>query len=98
MDRNTNLPAFNATLACYGAVFTFVHVFYIMKFLMVTKKKYIRKISKSRYQWPCGLTHGYEAARLMELRVRILPGHGCMSVVSVVCGQVEVSATVRSLV
>ena len=30
---------------------------------------------------------------LLGLRVRIQPGHGCLSVVSVVCCQVEVSAT-----
>ena len=34
----------------------------------------------------------------MELRVPIPPGQGCLSVVSVVCFQVEVSATGRSVV
>jgi len=34
----------------------------------------------------------------MELRVRIPPGQGCLSVVSVVCFRVKVSATGRSLV
>ena len=33
------------------------------------------------------------AARLLRSWVRIPPGTGCLSVVSVVCGQVEVSAT-----
>jgi hypothetical protein len=33
------------------------------------------------------------AARLLGLRVRIPPGHGCLSVVSVVFCQVEVSAS-----
>ena len=33
------------------------------------------------------------AARLLRSWVRIPPGHGCLSVVSVVCCQVEVSAT-----
>ena len=33
------------------------------------------------------------AVRLLGLRVRIPPGHGCPSLVSVVCCQVEVSAT-----
>ena len=52
-----------------------------------------------RSQWPCGLTHMSAAARLLRLWVRIPPvGHGCLSVVSVVCCQVEVSATGRSLV
>jgi len=31
------------------------------------------------------------AARLLGLRVRIPPGHGCLSLVSVVCCQVEIS-------
>jgi hypothetical protein len=31
------------------------------------------------------------AAGLLGLRVRIPPGHGCLSVLSVVCCQVEVS-------
>jgi len=47
MGRATNLPPFTAILACYGAAFTGIHVFYIIKFLMVTKK-YISKITKSR--------------------------------------------------
>ena len=34
-----------------------------------------------------------QAARLLRFWVRIPPGHGCLSVVSVVCCQVEVSAT-----
>jgi hypothetical protein len=38
------------------------------------------------------------AARLLGLRVRIPPGHGCLSLVNVVCCQVEVSAPGRSLV
>jgi hypothetical protein len=71
MGRATNLPAFTTILAFYGAAFTFVHVFYIMKFLMVTRKKYIGKISQIRSQWPRGPSRGSAAARLMELRVRI---------------------------
>ena len=43
--------------------------------------------------WPCGLRRKSSAARLLRLWVRIPPGHGCLSVVSVVCCQVEVSAT-----
>jgi hypothetical protein len=45
-------------------------------------------------QWPCGLRRGSAAARLLGLRVRIGREHG----VSVVCCQVEVSATGRSFV
>ena len=47
-----------------------------------------------RSLWPRGLRLGSAAARCLGLRVRIPPvGHECMSVVSVVCCQVEVSAT-----
>jgi hypothetical protein len=47
----------------------------------------------SRSQWPRGLRRGSAAARLLGLWVRIPPGHRCLSLVSVVCFQVEVSAT-----
>jgi hypothetical protein len=46
-----------------------------------------------RSQWPRGLRLGSSAARLLRFWVRIPPGHGCLSVVSVVCCQVEVSVT-----
>jgi hypothetical protein len=39
-----------------------------------------------------------EVVRLLGLRVRIPPGYGYLSLVNVVCSQVEVSATGRSLV
>jgi hypothetical protein len=53
----------------------------------------------SRSQWPCGLTRGSSAASLLGSWVRIPPGgHGCLYLVSVVCCQVEVSATSWSLV
>jgi hypothetical protein len=45
-----------------------------------------------RSQWPRGLRLGYAAARLLRLWVRI-PPDAWTSVVSVVCCQVEVSAT-----
>ena len=51
-----------------------------------------------RSQWPCGLRRRSAAARLLRLWVQIPPGHGCLSVVSVVCCEVEVSATSWSLV
>jgi hypothetical protein len=38
------------------------------------------------------LRRGSAAARLLRLRVRILPGHGRLSLVSVVCCQIKVSA------
>jgi hypothetical protein len=44
------------------------------------------------------LRRGSAANRLLGLRIRIPPGNGFLSVVSVVCCQVEVSATSRSLV
>jgi len=50
-----------------------------------------------RSQWPRTLRCVFAAARLQGLRVRYRPGHWCQSLVSVVCCQVEVSATVRSL-
>jgi hypothetical protein len=49
------------------------------KFLSLTIEE------SSRSQWPCGLWRGSTAARLLELWVRIPSGHGCVSVVSVVC-------------
>jgi len=33
-------------------------------------------------QWSRGLRHGSTAARLLGLRVRVLPGHGCLFLVS----------------
>jgi hypothetical protein len=46
-------------------------------------------------QWPRGLKRTSTAARLQPSWVRIPPGHGCLSVV---CCQVEISATSWSLV
>jgi len=48
-------------------------------------------------QWLRGLRHGFSVARLQGLRVRIPPA-AWMSVLSVLCYRVEVSATGRSLV
>ena len=53
---------------------------------------------KYRSQWLRVLKCGSTASRLLRLRVRILPGYGCLSLVSVVCCQVEVSASGWSLV
>ena len=53
----------------------------------------------SRSQWPRGLRRRSGAARLLILWVRTPPrGHGCLSVLSVVCCQVEVSGTSWSFV
>jgi len=55
--------------------------------------KYLRSIKQSRSQW-----RGSAAARLLIFWFRIPAGHGCLSVVSVVCCQVEVYATSWSFV
>jgi hypothetical protein len=55
-------------------------------------------ITFSRPRWPRGLRDGFTASRFLGLRVRIPLRHGCLSVVNVVCCQLEVSATGRSLV
>jgi hypothetical protein len=46
----------------------------------------------SQSQWQRGLRPGFVAACLLVLRVRISP-ESCMSLVGVVCCQVEVSAS-----
>jgi hypothetical protein len=61
------------------------------------KKKYIYihtyiHISR-RSQWPRGLKRKSAATRLLKSWVRIPPGHRRLSVVSIVCCPVEVSAT-----
>ena len=50
------------------------------------------KVPWSRSQWPRGLRRRSAAVRLLKLWVRIPPG-AWMTVMSVVCCQVEVSAT-----
>jgi hypothetical protein len=57
-----------------------------------------RKDENSRSRSSLSIRRGSAAACLSGMRVRILPGgNGCLSVVSVVCCQVEVSAAGRSL-
>jgi len=46
-----------------------------------------------RSQWSRGLIRGSAAAYLLGLWVRIPPGYGCLYVLSVMCCEVEVSAT-----
>jgi hypothetical protein len=58
----------------------------------------LRKKEKGRSRWPRRLSCGSAASRLLGLWVRIPPGHGCLFLVSVVCCQVEVSASGWSLV
>jgi hypothetical protein len=52
---------------------------------------------KRRSQWFRGLSRGSMTARLLGLRIRIPPGNVGVPPVNVVCCQVEVSATGRSL-
>jgi len=73
----------------------------IMDVLYVRRKADISVLHKnsSRSRWPRGLRRGSGALRLLALWVRIPPGGWmCVSLVSVVCCQVEVSATGWSLV
>jgi len=70
--------------------------------LPIIQQFYLKKNTKWRRswrsQWPRSLRRGSAPARFLGLWVRIPMGHKCLSVVSVVCCQVEVSATGRSLV
>ena len=52
---------------------------------------YCSNVNKRRSQWPRCLWRRSAASRLFRLWVRIPLVHGCLSVVSVVCCQVEVS-------
>jgi hypothetical protein len=70
---------------------------YVFRYLL-TRVNHIRNWYCCLSLWPRGLTRRSAAARLLRLWVRIPPGHRCLSVVSVVSCQVEVSATGWSLV
>jgi hypothetical protein len=59
---------------------------------------YINSTNIRRSQWPRSLRRWSTAARLLRSWVRISLGHECLSVVSVVYCQVEVSATDWSFV
>ena len=61
---------------------TFQHVILVFYFLKV-----------DRSQWPRCLRRGSPAARLLGLWVQIPPGHGCLSLASVVCCQGDFSAS-----
>jgi len=61
--------------------------------LVVSIKDIGLEVNGDKTKWPCGLRRRSAVARLLRLWVRIPPGHDCLSVVSVVCCQVEVSAT-----
>ena len=62
---------------------------YILHYHLLMATKY----NTGRSKWPRGLRRRSATARLLRSWVRIPRGHGCLSVVSVVCCQVEVSAT-----
>jgi hypothetical protein len=65
--------------------------------LMTSKLTVVRRDCRS--QWPRRLRRGSAAAGLPGLWVRISPGgHGCLSLVIVVCCRVEVCASGWSLV
>jgi len=68
--------------------------------LLCTVQSYdILEVIKALVNFVCCLVVGwYEAARLLGLRVRIPPWHGCPSLVSVMCCQVEVCASGWSLI
>jgi len=59
---------------------------------------WFRRAGNGQFWWPRDLRRKSGAARLLGLRFRISLGHGCLSLVSVVCCQLEVSATDRFLV
>ena len=64
--------------------FPLKNIFYLMYFF--------KEIQECWSQWPCGLRRRCAATRLLRSWVRIPPG-AWMFVVSVVCCEVEVSAT-----
>jgi len=55
-------------------------------------------MADSRFQWPRRLKCGSAAARLLGLGFESRRGQRCLSLVNIVCCQVEVTATGRSLV
>jgi len=57
----------------------------------------MRRIVTRRFQWPRGIKRELPAARFLGLRVRNAQGYGCLSLVRVVCCEVEVSAMGRFL-
>ena len=69
-------------------IYIYVYIYILCIFYI-----YIYIYDLCRSQWPRGLRRRSTVARLLRLWVRIPPGHECLSVVSVVCCQVEVSAT-----
>jgi hypothetical protein len=59
-------------------------MFYFSTFHCIVLLDVINVIPR-RSRWPLRIRRGSAAARLLGLRVRILPGHACLCFVSVVC-------------
>jgi hypothetical protein len=62
----------------------------------ITECIYTRSLNKNvikEKKWPREIRRVSAAARVLGLWVQSYRGHGCLSVVSVLCCQVEVSAT-----
>ena len=76
-----------------GTVLLFLHASLFRDF-----RSKLRDYCAGRSQWPRGRRRVSASDRLRGLRVRIPPGRGCLSLVSVVCCQVEVCVTSRSFV
>jgi Cu/Ag efflux pump CusA len=68
-------------------------ILYYSLLLMGTENVHVFMPRNSRSKWPHALMCGYTAVLLMGLRVRIPQEHGFLSLVSVVCCQVEISAS-----
>ena len=80
--------------ACYGTALP-CYILLLLLLLFITFMQDVCNYSRS--QCPRGLRRRSSATRLLDLWVRIPPGHGCLSHENVCC-QVEVPATSWSLV
>jgi hypothetical protein len=80
---------------CHAYLLSSILTIYSIRFIPLNL---ILIISDGRSQWPRGLRREPAAARLWGCGFEFRWGYGCLSLVSVVCRQVEVSATGRSLV
>ena len=77
------------------------HIHYTTSITNVVSKRWallLGFMGKNQSRWSRLLKRGSAASRLLGMRVLTLPGHGSLSLVSVVCCYVEVSATGRLLV
>ena len=70
----------------------------LRRFISRVIKIYTKYSDRSRFEWLSFLKCRSTAARVLRLWVRIPSGYGCLSVVSVVFYQVDVSATSLSLI